>query len=212
MISGARVWVIRDGEDNRLVDEFVDNGVTGVGYPTVPDGRTVAHAEVAALLRADNRTVPERRAAMFEDFVRGLALGDVVVMPDTPRGEVVIGRVTGFYEYRADIPLDRYRHRRSVRWLGRHRIDDLPQAWRHLYKQRATLQEYAAPELIRHADRVEAGDLGRPVGDRRTGRSSRRAAPQARTAAQLERRCPGPCQTMRPVAQFRDQDLCPDCR
>lgn len=36
-----RAWVVRGGDNNRLVDEFVDAGVTGVGYHTVPDGRTV---------------------------------------------------------------------------------------------------------------------------------------------------------------------------
>ena len=209
----SRVWCIRGGEGNRLVDAFVDGGYTAVGYYLIPDGRTVTESEVAAVLRSEKRTVPERRAAMFEDFVRHVAPGDVVVMPDTPRGEVVVGRVDGPYEYRGDLPAEQYRHRRKMRWVGRHRIDDLPTAWAHLYKQRPTLQVCDAPELVTHASRVEAGELGRPATHRRAKKASSHEATKAATGTgQGERRCPGPCDTMRPVAQFAGHGLCPDCR
>ena len=36
-------WVVRAGEENRLVDEFIDSGVTGVGYFTVPDGNDLTY-------------------------------------------------------------------------------------------------------------------------------------------------------------------------
>lgn len=204
----SRVWCIRGGEGNRLVDAFVDGGYTAGGYDLIPDGRTVTESEVAAVLRSEKGTVPERRAAMFEDFVR-----HVVVMPDTPRGEVVVGRVDRPYEYRGDLPAEQYRHRRKVRWVGRHRIDYLPTAWAHLYKQRPTLQSYDAPELVTQAARVVAGEFGRPASDRGAKKASSDGATKAaKGTGHGERRCPGPCGTMRPVAQFAGHGLCPDRR
>ena len=44
------MWVIRGGEQNRLVDAFVDAGVTGVGYGEVPDAEIMTRTEIRRLL------------------------------------------------------------------------------------------------------------------------------------------------------------------
>lgn len=213
MSKPPQVWVVRGGEGNRLVDMFVDNGITAVGYYTIEDGRHIEEREVAARLRAEKRTVPERRASMFTDFVHHIARDDFVYMPDTPRGEIIVGTVMGDYTFHESVPADQYRHRREVAWVGRHRIDDLPVMWRHIYKQRPTLQRLEAPELLAHGRRVASGAIGRPATARRAiRRATTTSATHAATARVVtERVCPD-CGLLKPVAQFGTSDRCVDCR
>jgi hypothetical protein len=218
----GRVWVIRGGDDNRLVDDFVAAGVIGVGYPDVPDGRTVDRWDVTEILRLRGWTGPESRAEMFEQFVRVVGVGDVVVMPDTPRREVVIGRVEGEYEFAGHLPVEEYRHRHPVTWLGRHGIDLLPAAHRDVYKQRTTLTERSSAVLLDHADAVERGELGRDARDTApAARPPRRAAtkapsvPKARsvpkTPASSGRACPG-CYLIKSDSLFPGgSEVCVDC-
>ena len=210
-----RVWVIRGGESNRLVDEFVDNGVIGVGYPTVPEGSELKQADVLGYLKSEGRSgIPVRHATMFVDFVHTIDEGDVVVMPDTPRGDVVVGEVTGPYGYHEAIPVERYRHRRPVRWLGRIAVDEMPDGREVLYKQRTMLQELSfGDDLVALAERIRAGDLGRPP----TQRSHRRprgagAVRPGVVGGRAERVCPG-CGLLKPVSQFTADDgqVCVDC-
>jgi predicted Mrr-cat superfamily restriction endonuclease len=213
VIKLAQVWVVRGGEGNRLVDMFVDNGITAVGYYTIGDGRYIDEGDVAARLRSEKRTVPGRRAGMFTDFVHRIARDDFVYMPDTPRGEIGVGPVIGDYEFDESVPADQYRHRRKVAWIGRHRIDDLPATWRHIYKQRPTLQHLDAPELLAHGKRVAADGIGRPATERR---ATRRTTPSgvthsATARAVTERVCPS-CGYLKPVGQFGISDRCVDCR
>jgi predicted Mrr-cat superfamily restriction endonuclease len=205
----TRVWCIRGGEKNRLVDQFVQDGVAAVGYYRIPNARTISGAEVVRRLREDGYAAPEAAAKRFSLFVSEVSSGDVVLMPDTPRGEVVIGFVDGAYVYCDDVDPERYRHRRPVRWVGRHRLDDLPDRWRAFNRQRPTLQELDAPELLPHARRVEAGEIGRPA--KAHAKANRRARASPGPAPAAERECPD-CHTLRPVTQFAGHDRCPDCR
>lgn len=206
-------WVIRGGEGNRLVDTFVDDGVTAVGYPTIGDGRSVPTVDVRAQLRRERVAGVDGAVARFDSFVNEIRVGDVVLMPDTPRGEIVIGIVQGDYDYRDDVPVDRYRHRRDVRWVGRHGTNELPTARQDLYKQRTTLRRYDAPDLVAHAALVEAGGVGRPATDRNAvrHRPSGTASSPSKTYVPRERRCEG-CGYQKSLTQFAGESLCPDCR
>jgi hypothetical protein len=181
----GRVWFIRGGDKNRLVDDFVDDGFIGMGYYGVPDGRTLSEADLMARLRTDNVRTAGQRAARFRLFVDEMAPGDVVVMPDTPRGEMVIGEVVGEYEYLGDLSPDRYRHRRSVKWFGRHPHSYLPPGREDLYRERRPLRELDAPDFVRHAERVRRGEVGRE-GERCREQESR--FPSA-LSSELLRRC-----------------------
>lgn len=205
----ARVWVIRGAKDNALVDEFIDAGVTGVGYYTVPDGTDLPYHEVLrCVLEEGESASPDHATAMFAAFVDQVAPGDVVVMPDTPRGDVVVGRVLGPYFFAGELPPERYRHRRTVKWLGRCAHAELPARWQNLYKQRQTLRELDAPELIAHADRMEGGEVGRALDDYKS-RRAQSAVRKSVTAQPSEALCPR-CGYLRPRSSFID-DLCNDC-
>ena len=78
------------------------------------------------MLTAEGYATPGAAAKRFTRFVKEISIGDVILMPDTPRGEVVLGVVEGGYAFDREIDPEQYRHRRRVRWIGRHRLDDLP--------------------------------------------------------------------------------------
>ena len=100
-----RHWVVRAGEENRLVDEFIDSGVTGVGYFTVPDGTDLTYTAVRRLLVAEATSEAlDLHTSMFIEFVKEISIGHIILMPDTPRRDMVIGDVTGPYEFHADLP------------------------------------------------------------------------------------------------------------
>src|SRR4051812_37225319 len=107
----TQVWCIRGGEQNRLVDNFVDERVIAVGYYKIPDGRTISESAVARSLRADGYAAAGAAASRFTSFVFEIAIDDIVVMPDTSRGEAVIGLVDGPYQFRDELDPQRYRHR-----------------------------------------------------------------------------------------------------
>ena len=49
----ATVWVVRGGDRDRLVQTFLDDGVVGVAYPQLPDGRTLDRSKALRLLQPD---------------------------------------------------------------------------------------------------------------------------------------------------------------
>src|SRR5437870_6726685 len=67
----TNVWVIRGGRANSLVDMFIDGGVTGMGYSSVPDASGLDRDEIEALLRAEGTSAtPAWHAEMLLDFVQ----------------------------------------------------------------------------------------------------------------------------------------------
>lgn len=215
-------WVIRGGEDNRLVDAFVDGGYTAVAFPELSDGRRLDRYHVTRALERAEIPDAAAAAARFHMFVHTMAIGDAVVMPDAARKELVIGLVEGDYEYHESLPPSQYRHRRSVRWVGRHDREDLPGAWIGLHKQRTVIQRYDAATLDEHIDNVVAGVRGRPAKQRRVGRApaaprARSSSPRVRAAskpkapARVLRTCPG-CGFNLADSVFEGHDLCRDCR
>lgn len=149
---------------------------------------------------------------MFVDFARGMEYGDIVFMPDTPRREVLVGEVTGPYYYDQTLPVERYRHRRPVRWLGRIRLDDLPDQHQHLHRQRVTFAGKGQDaSLLGLADEVSAGRVGSPAHQRR-GRSPH--VSRSRTAsspARSERVCPACGMLLAPTLFPDGADVCADC-
>jgi hypothetical protein len=210
------VWIVRGGEDGSLVDAFVDGGYTAVEYPDVPDGRSIDRYEVTERLKARGWTGPETRAEVFELFVHRIGIGDLVVMPDPPRRDVVIGRVDGDYEFQAFLDPDQHRHRRAVDWLVRHGVDRLPESARDVTRQRALVAERSSPALLAHVESVERGDLApAPVVERAAKAPRAPRAPKAvvppKPVAPADRTCPG-CWLQKAPNQFRDgSDVCIDC-
>jgi len=195
-----------------LVEDFIDSGATGVGYPLIADGTTVTKREVAKVLRDEGWSVPSQQADRFNSFVNDIQIGDVIVMPDTPGGDIVIGEVTGGYEFHEELDAERYRHRRPVRWVARQALTTLPPDHENINKQRVTLKEAVGDDLDSFlsealADPVKRAATAKPTKVRGTARSARVEPEPSRDLL-----CPG-CHLRKNPAQFeKDDPLCTDCR
>lgn len=203
--------MVRASESNRLVDAFIDGGFIGVGYPQVPDGTTVSRTQVIGLLSEDGRTVPEQRAARFESFVREMKADDIVLMPDTPRGDMVIGVIAGGYEFHETFDPDLYRHRRPVSWIGREPIASLPDTHAHLFRIRQTLTA-AEPGIESFVQAALDGTPSRAATDRAPAKAPGRSGLAERVRRRTEQLCSS-CGLLKNKAQFEHGDtLCADCR
>ncbi|MDE0801763.1 MAG: hypothetical protein OSA99_00425 [Acidimicrobiales bacterium] len=215
----ATVWVIRGGERNRLVPTFLRDGSIGVGYPTIGDGRSVDRAKALRLLTTDDEAAaPEAAAAMFLSFVRRVEIGDIVLMPDPQESGMACGVVTGDYEYRDQVPLDQYRHRRAVDWRRRLPYHLLPERLENVPRQRQTLNDVADGKLRDLAKQCCAGDVGDDPFVRKSPPVRSSSGPRARRppkppkATVPERRCMS-CFVSKPEELFEDGgDWCRDCR
>ena len=211
--------MIRGGDDNGLVDVFVSAGVVAVGYPDIPDGRRLDRYDITERLRERGWTVPETRAELFVQFVHQIGVGHLVVMPDSPRGDVVVGRVVGDYELGPALDdEDGYRHRRRVEWLGRHDRALLPESTRDLSRQRTTLAEHTSLLLLAHLEAVERGevttrdaaDVDSPKEPRaRAERAPRSAAPRAAKAPVRPKPAPPAMRTCTSCFLAKSADLFP---
>ena len=222
----VRVWVIRGGDGNRLVDDFVTSGSVGLVYPEVPNVRTVDRWDIERRIEATGASNVDVHADVLLAFVHEIVSGDAALLPDPTRGEVVVGTFDGPYEHRPDVADERGQHRRRVTWVGRHATKDLPEPLRDVGRQRPMLKRRDSATFAEHLDAVRSGRLGRPAEafDRpRAARAPSGASPRPRAAGTARasaparpakaqpavRTCPS-CFQQKPAALFED-DICRDC-
>ena len=221
----ATVWVVRGGDRHQLVPMLLDDGDIGVEFPMLEDGREL---DRAAVLRRLGRVDPdasdnarEQDAKMFLSFVRRMAIGDIVAMPDPAAGGVGFGVIDGAYRFDDERDASRARHRRAVTWCRRLATDDLPERLAHVPRTRSVLDDPADGRLRALAEQCCRGEAGtdpsvRPTVARRapgTGTPRRRTPPRPPKATVAERRCAG-CLVVKPDGLFDDDggDYCQDCR
>ena len=216
------MWVIRGGAQNQLVDRFIDEGMIAIGFAEVPDAEILTHSEIRRFLAGDLSTAAlDAQVGVMTAFVRELAEGNSILVLDPARGEVVVGTVTSRYEYHADVPGDLGRHRRSVDWLARHPISQLPSAVQGVARQKLDLQQHRDAEWSGYLRQVRDGELGRDPKDRparSTSTTPRRASgssvPRAprvpkKPAPVTQKTCPG-CFLQTHPDRFVG-DYCADC-
>ena len=120
--GGVAVWVVRTG----FTSVTLNNGVVVAGWDLDVSGATSYH-DVEALYREKWPAAKGRRmsgrAAQIWDFCHNIDTGDLVVMPRDWEQTVSVGRVTGPFEYRPDLPSGA-RMTRPVDWLA----ESIPQS------------------------------------------------------------------------------------
>jgi predicted Mrr-cat superfamily restriction endonuclease len=218
--SSPKAWIVRAGEDSRYAESFASADAIAIGWNDIPgigDLRELEQPEIEKLLRAVGRSagVASADAREMIDFRDGIQVNDVVVTPDSPAREILVGDVSGEYEFRSDAPLGDYRHVRTVSWVGRYGRDSLsPELHQDTrYRRTIRLLDARPDQWLALAAEMRAGD---PVsvlarrGTQKRVQARRAAAREAPTAA--TQRCPG-CGLGKAVGQFVDgSDLCVDCR
>lgn len=151
-----RIWVIRAGEGNRLVDDFLAAGVIGMGFMEIGDATELTKQEITdTLAHARSTGSPGGQAAILHAFVNEVSEGDLVVTPDSP--DLVVGTVDGPYRFEPEVEGMAYRHRRDVKWTHRIASADLPAGHTSLHGQRRTMNERTDSVLLEFLE-----ELGEP--------------------------------------------------
>lgn len=211
-----RIWVIRAGEGNRLVDDFLAAGVIGMGFEEVGEARELTKQAITSTL-ADARSTgsPAGLAGILHAFVNEVSTGDLVVTPDSP--DLLIGTIEGPYRFEPQVEDVAYRHRRDVLWTHRIPAADLPPGHTALHGQRRTMNERTDSVLLEFLEglgepqpeemiRTSLTRQRRVKHQRATGRRQNAAAP---TAPDVVCRS---CFVSRAPTQFPDgSEVCRDC-
>lgn len=215
------MWVIRGGDDDRLVVPFVGEGFVGIDFDEVPDAEILTRLEIRRSLDRDGSSADfDAFEATLSAFVRELQVGDSILLLDRPCDEVVVGTVTGRYEFHDEVGPGGCRHRRPVEWLARHPVAQLPAAVQPVARQRLLLQQHRDAEWSAYLGTVRDGAVGREPADRpppvvreRAARSSsaapRRAARPAKPTPVTTRTCPS-CHLQTHPDRFVGE-YCADC-
>jgi predicted Mrr-cat superfamily restriction endonuclease len=124
----AVTWLVRGGKKAAHIDTLVRRDTAAISWATVIGSVDLREIDDATILEAAaraGRSDPEEDLDELRGFQTGIVDGDVVIMPDSPRGDVLVGVAAGPYDFNTTPVAGDLRHRRSVRWLGRYLRDRL---------------------------------------------------------------------------------------
>ncbi|MFG3707088.1 restriction endonuclease [Micromonospora sp. NPDC047670] len=124
----TKAWIVRAGRDDSYDALALDKSLIAVGWSTAGDlTETTSATEIRERVRAAypevERRAVENYAIQLVAFRTKMSEGDIVLFLRRTSPDVAVGRVTGPYEYRTDLPSG-IRHARSVRWSR----TDIPRA------------------------------------------------------------------------------------
>lgn len=115
------MWLIRAGRAGEREKVALENKVAVVGWEELPDLTSCTTREALAQLLV--ATYPDDKPNTLRNWesqiwpVREtIKVGDLVVLPLKTRSDIVVGRVSGEYQYRTDLPGGPL-HTRPVEWL-----------------------------------------------------------------------------------------------
>lgn len=224
--AGPRqAWLNRAGHGAEHVDTYVRRGVITIGWARIrglDDLRELDEVSMERLIVASGaRKFPSMDADELLSFRDRMQVGDLVVTTDTKRKAVLLGDITGDYEFHPEPVVGDHRHTRSVRWIGRWPRYDLEPPLRKTLDdyQRTVLQLPNRDDWLAVADSIRAGG-GMPIAQKPTRRTRTPApraasmpkAPQAPAkVATPPRTCPR-CQLVLAPGMFDESaDVCRDC-
>ena len=155
-------WLVRCGDGGRYVDEAVRDGIITVDFREASDVTGLPVEEIAVQLASSKaRTATSRLAEMLFAFANEIEEGDAVICSDRARRQVVIGRITGPYEWVEDPPANQQHHTRKIEWSARWGWDDLPETVRNtvLHYQRTVLKFPDQETALMLTEKAEASGL-----------------------------------------------------
>ena len=207
-------WLVRCGDGGRNIDDAVSRGIITVDFPEAGDVTGLPVGEIAEQLAATKtRTAISRLADMLYAFANEIEPGDAVIASDRARRQVVVGRVSGPYEWVESGATPPPLHTRRIDWKARWGWDDLPDPVKRtvLHYQRTVLKfpdQESASTFTK-----EAEESGMPADYTPPARRSRAGAVDQRLegASRSERLCTT-CFIIRPRTEFREgAEMCRVC-
>jgi hypothetical protein len=120
--SGHRVWVVRAGPGAVFAASFLSQNLIAIGWEGVGSAASLSWEELSERMRkampADSPVTVGLASGVVYRLANDMQFGDLVITPE-PGGTLLIGEVDGPYEFRAEAPVEDYRHVRRVRWFDR---------------------------------------------------------------------------------------------
>lgn len=151
--DGTNFWVVRAGERGRYASEFENGGFTAISVHPVEDVSGMTRSQIKESIASQHPKSKGKvpiEAALLYRFVNVIQFGDIIVTSDGATRELLLGEITGPYEYHERPVVSNFRHVRRVNWLGRHSRYELPQELLYSLGSPLTLYELA------HKDRLVA--------------------------------------------------------
>lgn len=114
-----KLWLLKSAGTLEDEERILEDSVVTIGWAELPD---LSHRNEEQLKKLMLEKYPSVRGELSEtwageiySFITKIEKGDLVAVPFKTRNEVLIGKVTGDYEYRQITGF--IRHVRKVRWL-----------------------------------------------------------------------------------------------
>lgn len=118
----TRAWLVRAGSHGEREELALREGLAVIGWDELTD--LSGHDTRESLMKSLQTAFPDASHKRLQNwqaqlwaFLRTMDVGDLVVLPLKTTSSVAIGRVTGPYDYRPDLPSDAH-HTRAVEWLS----------------------------------------------------------------------------------------------
>ena len=115
------LWLVRAGRHGERENLALEKGLAVIGWEELPDLSDVGTRE--QLYELLEKTYPEEKRktllnwmSQIWPFLKKIQLNDLVALPLKSRSAIVLGKVTGPYQYRSDLSLNT-KHTRPVKWL-----------------------------------------------------------------------------------------------
>ena len=116
------LWVVHIGNDEQVALRALNEGFLAIGWHEIED--LGSHDTRAKMRAAYEQTYPSEKPKTVSSsygqpfrFAHAMQVGDPVVFPVKPTGEIAIGRIDGPYKRSEDPGLAEYPHLRPVEWL-----------------------------------------------------------------------------------------------
>jgi restriction system protein len=116
------LWLVRGGSKGEYQEFAIDNNVTIIGWRELPDLSGVKSWD--ELIKIHEKTYPQysksstvNQVGQVWTFINRINIDDYVIMPLKGRSAIAIGKVTGPYTYRTDLP-NNIHHLRPVKWIA----------------------------------------------------------------------------------------------
>src|SRR6185437_3051632 len=125
----AAVWMVRAGEAGRFAFEFVDRQRIMVGWGATGELEGMDREAVSNLVADSYSELAKLQRGQIANALFRVAsemrVDDMIITPEPSSRTLLLGRITGDYDYVADTDgCEDYNHQRVVTWLARVSRDD----------------------------------------------------------------------------------------
>lgn len=205
----ATCWLVKSSRKDGDARTYVKEGICAVGaeWPGIGDLATTDDASVFLTLEGAGRRKPQDDLVQARIISDRMAVGDIVVTPDTSTGDLLFGEITGEYAYTPGSRAGGDVHQRPVEWFGRLTEDHLEPYMTKAVEWRGGRVRKLPEQVhwLRTCDQIRDG-LGRPADDfpiaTRTVRKARSSGSSGATRTSTPRKS---------VAAKVRQQICPSC-